>query len=258
MPGGSPINMTLLDWLWDWWKSDHFGGSNGPGWRGFGVAQEGLPRSWGGPWLFQNRNTAFLNFFIRYRIVGTCFFEGFPHRDRGMYVYLDNYKGLLRKRTHFCLSERTGLVRFGGQGRKDGKKERSTPLFFYLYLSSPLPSFLLTDYCDSVRMASPSSLAQIHSILLHPECYLVRHHLCCLKPLGLTLPLEYMCGPYHLAPPTSLASPCTTPRLWALWPQWPSHRLLASPGPLHTLLLLPKGSFSVLSPSPLPPAVLYL
>lgn len=128
--------------------------------------------------LLQNWNTAFLNFFIRYRIGGTCFFEGFPYRDQGMYVYLDNYKVLLRKRIHFCLLEQTGLVKFGGEGWKEGKERRKS--CHPHYLSSPLPSFLLTDYCDRVWMASPSSLVQIHSVLLHPECYLVRHHLCCL------------------------------------------------------------------------------
>lgn len=72
--------------------------------------------------LLQNWNAAFLNFFIRYRIGGTCFFEGFPYRDQGMYVYLDNYKVLLRKRIHFCLLEQTGLVKFGGKGRMEGRK----------------------------------------------------------------------------------------------------------------------------------------
>ena len=76
------------------------------------------------PFASSELNMAFLKSVIWHRIVGHCFFEEFPHRDRRMEFYLENCKNLLRKRTHFCLleqRERIGLE--GKEGRREGRKE---------------------------------------------------------------------------------------------------------------------------------------
>lgn len=59
--------------------------------------------------------------FICFGIVGSCFFEKFPKKDERMEFYLENWNGLLRKRTHFCLLEPTGGLCLE---RKEGRKER--------------------------------------------------------------------------------------------------------------------------------------
>lgn len=208
--------------------------------------------------LLQNWNMTFLKFFIWYRIVGTCFFEEFHHRDRRIEFYLENHNGLLRKRTHLCLLEQSEWV---GLERKEERRERRKE-----NLVSQHPQhadfFSLTMVTASGWPPIPSCPAPIHStayrMLFCKTPSLFR------TPSGLPILLEHMHSLHH-GPWSRIDCPCPlsslilhNPRLGALWPHWPSQKLPGFPGPLHfsscPLSLLHFPLYSALSLVPFSPS----